>query len=45
MIRWFLEGRLPLDKMVTREYTLQQINEACDDLRAGKIAGRSIVRF
>jgi Zn-dependent alcohol dehydrogenase len=45
MIRWFLEGRLPLDKMVTKEYTLEQINEACDDLRAGKIAGRSIVKF
>ena len=45
MIRWFMEGRLPLDKMVTRTYTLEQINEACDDLRAGKIAGRSIVKF
>jgi Zn-dependent alcohol dehydrogenase len=45
MIRWFLEGRLPLDKMVTKSYTLDQINEACDDLRAGKIAGRSIVKF
>jgi Zn-dependent alcohol dehydrogenase len=45
MIRWFLEGRLPLDKMVTKDYTLEQINEACDDLRAGKIAGRSIVKF
>ncbi len=45
LIRWFLEGRLPLDKMVTRDYTLEQINEACDDLRNGKIAGRSIVKF
>jgi Zn-dependent alcohol dehydrogenase len=45
MIRWFLEGKLPLDKMVTKSYTLEQINEACDDLRAGKIAGRSIVKF
>jgi len=45
MIRWFKEGRLPLDKMVTKTYKLEQINEACDDLRAGKIAGRSIVKF
>jgi Zn-dependent alcohol dehydrogenase len=45
MIRWFKEGRLPLDKMVTKSYKLEQINEACDDLRAGKIAGRSIVKF
>jgi Zn-dependent alcohol dehydrogenase len=45
MIRWFKEGRLPLDKLVTKTYKLEQINEACDDLRAGKIAGRSIVKF
>lgn len=45
MIRWFKEGRLPLDLMVTKEYTLEQINEGCRDLRAGKIAGRAIVKF
>jgi Zn-dependent alcohol dehydrogenase len=45
MIRWFKEGRLPLDQLVTKRYKLEQINEACDDLRAGKIAGRSIVEF
>lgn len=45
MIRWFKEGRLPLDKMVTRRYKLEQINEACLDLRQGKIAGRAIVEF
>jgi Zn-dependent alcohol dehydrogenase len=45
MIRWFLEGKLPLDKMVTRTYNLEQINEACLDLRQGKIAGRAIVKF
>jgi Zn-dependent alcohol dehydrogenase len=45
MIRWFQEGRLPLDQLVTREYSLEQINDACTDLRAGKIAGRAIVKF
>ena len=45
MIRWFQEGRLPLDQLVTKEYSLEQINEACTDLRAGKIAGRAIVKF
>jgi Zn-dependent alcohol dehydrogenase len=45
MIRWFKDGKLPLDLMVTKTYKLEQINEACDDLRAGKIAGRSIVKF
>jgi Zn-dependent alcohol dehydrogenase len=45
MIRWFMEGKLPLDRMVTRTYNLEQINEACIDLRQGKIAGRAIVKF
>jgi Zn-dependent alcohol dehydrogenase len=45
MIRWFKEGRLPLDQMVTKRYKLEQINEACLDLRQGKIAGRAIVEF
>jgi Zn-dependent alcohol dehydrogenase len=42
-IRWFREGRLPLDRLVTRRYTLDQINEACDALAHGEIAGRAIV--
>jgi D-arabinose 1-dehydrogenase-like Zn-dependent alcohol dehydrogenase len=30
---------------VTRRYTLDQINEACDALAHGQIAGRAIVEF
>lgn len=45
LVRWFKQGRLPLDKLVTRRYTLEQINEACDALGAGEIAGRAIVEF
>ena len=45
MIRWYQEGRLPLDKLVTRRYKLEQINEACAELRAGRIEGRAIVEF
>ena len=45
MIRWYKEGRLPLDLLVTKRYKLEQINEACTDLRQGKIAGRSIIEF
>jgi len=45
MIQWFKDGKLPLDKMVTKRYTLEQINEACTDLRKGQIAGRAIVEF
>jgi Zn-dependent alcohol dehydrogenase len=44
-IRWFREGRLPLDRLVTRRYTLDQINEACNALAHGEIAGRAIVEF
>jgi len=45
LVRWFREGRLPLDQLVTRRYTLDQINEACGDLTQGRIAGRGIVTF
>ena len=44
-VRWFREGRLPLDKLVTRRYTLEQINDACDALAHGEISGRAIVEF
>jgi Zn-dependent alcohol dehydrogenase len=44
-VRWFREGRLPLDKLVTRRYTLEQINDACDALAHGEIEGRAIVEF
>jgi Zn-dependent alcohol dehydrogenase len=44
-VRWFREGRLPLDRLVTRRYTLDQINQACDALAHGEIAGRAIVEF
>lgn len=44
-VRWFKEGRLRLDQMVTARYRLEQINEACDALARGQIAGRAIVQF
>lgn len=44
-IRWIQEGRLPLDEMVTRRYRLDQINEACEALGNGEVAGRAIVEF
>jgi D-arabinose 1-dehydrogenase-like Zn-dependent alcohol dehydrogenase len=31
--------------MVTRRYKLDQINEACNALARGEIAGRAIVEF
>jgi Zn-dependent alcohol dehydrogenase len=44
-VRWFNEGKLPLDQLVTRRYRLEQINDACADLEHGRIAGRAIVEF
>jgi Zn-dependent alcohol dehydrogenase len=45
LVRWYQEGKMPLDKLVTRRYQLEQINEACDALSRGEIAGRAIVEF
>jgi Zn-dependent alcohol dehydrogenase len=45
LVRWFKQGKLPLDLMVTRRYKLEQINEACNALARGEIAGRAIVEF
>lgn len=45
LVRWYQQGKLPLEKMVTRRYALEQMNEACDALERGEIAGRAIVVF
>ena len=34
-----------LDRLITRRYALEQINEACADLTAGEILGRAILEF
>ena len=44
-LRWYREGDLDLDAMVTERYTIDQINEATSALQAGKIFGRSILEF
>ena len=44
-LRWHQEGKFPLDKLVTRRYTLDQINEACEALEGGEILGRAIVEY
>jgi Zn-dependent alcohol dehydrogenase len=45
LVRWYREGKLPLDLMVTRRYKLEQINDACAALANGEIAGRAIVEY
>lgn len=44
-LRWHQEGKFPLDRLITRRYGLEQINEACADLHAGDILGRAILEF
>ena len=44
-LRWHKEGKFPLDKLVTRRYKLDEINEACDALHAGEITGRAIIEY
>ncbi len=44
-LRWYQEGRFPLDRLITRRYRLEQINEACHDLHSGAILGRAILEY
>ena len=44
-LRWHREGKFPLDKLVTRRYKLEQVNEACDALEAGEILGRAMIEY
>jgi Zn-dependent alcohol dehydrogenase len=44
-VRWFQEGKLPLDRLVSRRFKLEEINEACDALEHGQILGRAIVAY
>ncbi|MFC2000417.1 alcohol dehydrogenase catalytic domain-containing protein [Chloroflexota bacterium] len=40
----FMAGKLPIDKLISRYYTLDQINEAMEALERGEVI-RSIIRF
>jgi Zn-dependent alcohol dehydrogenase len=44
-LRWFKEGKLPLDLLVTQRFKLDQVNEACLALEEGQISGRAILEF
>jgi len=44
-IRWYREGKLKLNELVTHRYTLDEINAAVDDLAHGRILGRGILTF
>lgn len=44
ILNLYRAGRLKLDELISREYRIEQINEAFDALRKGEVA-RSIIRF
>jgi Zn-dependent alcohol dehydrogenase len=44
-IRWYREGKLKLNDLVTHRYSLDQINTAVDDLEHGRILGRGILSY
>jgi Zn-dependent alcohol dehydrogenase len=44
-VRWFQEGKLPLDLLVSRRYSLDQINEGIGALDRGEVLGRAILEF
>jgi Zn-dependent alcohol dehydrogenase len=44
-LRWNREGKFPLDKLVTKRFRLEEINEAMDELRAGEILGRAVIKL
>ena len=44
MLQLFRSGQLKLNELVTREYKLDQVNEAYGDMIAGKII-RGVIRY
>lgn len=44
-IRWYRDGKLKLNDLVTHRYSLDQINTAVDDLEHGRILGRGILTY
>jgi Zn-dependent alcohol dehydrogenase len=44
-LRWYAEGELDLDALVTKRFKIDEINEACHALESGQIAGRAILEF
>ncbi|NIO10248.1 MAG: zinc-binding dehydrogenase [Deltaproteobacteria bacterium] len=41
-VRWYREGKLRLNDLVTKRYSLDQVNEAVSDLSEGRVMGRGI---
>ena len=44
-VRLHEAGKLPRSQIVGKRYSLEQINEAIDDMRLGRVAGRCMIHF
>ena len=44
-LNWHKNGQLDLDRLVTRRFKLDEINEAVAAMEAGEILGRAIIEF
>jgi S-(hydroxymethyl)glutathione dehydrogenase/alcohol dehydrogenase len=44
LLRLYHEGKLPIDELITREYSLDDVQQGYDDLASGKNV-RGVVRF
>jgi Zn-dependent alcohol dehydrogenase len=44
-LEWMRQGKFPLEKLVTKRYSLEQIEEARVALQEGQILGRAIIEF
>ncbi len=44
LAKLYREGKLPLDKLITKRYKLENINEALDDLKHRRV-GRPLIEF
>lgn len=44
-LRWYREGKLKLNDLVTHRYALDQINSAVEELEHGRILGRGIITY
>jgi Zn-dependent alcohol dehydrogenase len=44
-LEWMREDKFPLEKLVTKRYSLEQVDEACAALEEGQILGRAIIEL
>ena len=44
-VRWYREGKMKLNDLVTNRYSLDEINRAVEELENGRILGRGIITY